>query len=186
MRVAGIGLVLTADGPLTGAIHGKAGHVDEVEAGLGQHRFGKAGDAADDIEPDPNIAAEGAKLVNGPRDVSGPVRELAIDMDQPILVNSRDPVNIFGDVDSNIDPHGAHWRSKFRLPARAVIALHSDQSQSLISGRGGLAVPGDMPPEPFRAASMKTIPAPPPLRDTGMPASRSQALFSQHLKGRAA
>jgi len=27
-------------------------------------------------------------------------------------------------------------------PARAVVALHSDGSQSLISGRGGVAVPG--------------------------------------------
>jgi len=49
-------------------------------------------------------------------------------------------------------------------PARAVVALPSDDPQSLISGRGGLAAPGDLRSEPSRAASMKTIPAPPPRR----------------------
>jgi hypothetical protein len=33
---------------------------------------------------------------------------------------------------------------------------------------------------------MKTIPAPPPRRDPGMPGSRRQALPKQHLIGRAA
>jgi len=51
-----------------------------------------------------------------------------------------------------------------RQPAHAVVALHSDDPQSPISGRDGLAVPGDLPPEPSSAASMTTIPAPPPRR----------------------
>jgi hypothetical protein len=73
-----------------------------------------------------------------------------------------------------------------RHPARAVFALHSDESQSLISGRGGVAVPGDLPPEPSWAASRKTIPAPPPRHDPGMQTSPRQALPKQHLNGRAA
>src|SRR5512134_1613756 len=71
-------------------------------------------------------------------------------------------------------------------PARAVFTLHSDESQSLISGQGGVAVPGDLPPEPSRAVSMKTIPAPPHRHEFGMPASWRQALLAQHLNGRVA
>ena len=44
---------------------------------------------------------------------------------------------------SNADSHGAPWRLKVRHPAHAVFALHSDGSQSLISGRGGVAAPGN-------------------------------------------
>jgi hypothetical protein len=73
-----------------------------------------------------------------------------------------------------------------RHPARAVVALPSDDPQSLISGRGGLAAPADLRPEPSWAASMKTIPVPPPHRDPGMPGSRRQALLAQQLNGRAA
>ena len=62
----------------------------------------------------------------------------------------------------------------------------STAPQSLISGRGGLAAPGDLPPEPSRAASMKTIPAPPPHRNPGTRGSWCQARPKQHLNGRAA
>jgi hypothetical protein len=94
-------------------------------------------------------------------------------------------VYLLGNVDSDADPHGVPLFVT-RHPARAVFALHSDESQSLISGRGGVAVPGDLPLEPSWAASVKTIPAPPPRRDPGRPESRRQALPKQHLNGRAA
>ncbi|HET8727356.1 MAG TPA: hypothetical protein VFO41_07585, partial [Alphaproteobacteria bacterium] len=92
-----------------------------------------------------------------------------------------------GDVNPNADPHGASSRwVVLRPPARAVVALHSDDPQSLISGRGGVAVSGDLPPEPSRAASLKTIPTPPPRIECGMPHSMRQALHAQQLNGRAA
>jgi hypothetical protein len=76
-------------------------------------------------------------------------------------------------------------RLKLRHPARAVVALHSDGSQSLIGGRGEVAVSGDLPREPSSAANMKTIPTPPRRRDPGMPGSRRQPLLTQHPNGRA-
>jgi hypothetical protein len=45
---------------------------------------------------------------------------------------------------------------------------------------------GDLPLEPPWAASVKTIPAPPPRRDPGRPGPWRQALPKQHLNGRAA
>jgi hypothetical protein len=75
---------------------------------------------------------------------------------------------------------------KARRAAHAVVALHSDQSQSLISGRGGLALPGDLLLEPFDAASMKTIPAAPPIGKSDIRRLSRKALFAQHQQGRAA
>ena len=60
-----------------------------------------------------------------------------------------------------------------------------DEAEALAAALGGVAVPGDLPPEPSRAASMKTIPAPPPHRDPAMPGSRCQALLTQQQNGRA-
>ena len=49
--------------------------------------------------------------------------------------------------------------------ALAVVALQSDGSRSLISGRDGPRKRGEMPPEPSRAASMIPIPASLPSSD---------------------
>jgi hypothetical protein len=52
-------------------------------------------------------------------------------------------VNLLGDVDADADAHSPlQALIKARRAAHAVIALQSDQWQSLISGRGGLALPG--------------------------------------------
>jgi hypothetical protein len=113
------------------------------------------------------------------------VQQLAVNLHDAASIDGSDPVYLLGNVDSDADPHGVPLFVT-RHPARAVFALHSDESQSLISGRGGVAVPGDLPLEPSWAASVKTIPASPPRRDPGRPESRRQALPKQHLNGRAA
>jgi hypothetical protein len=160
--------------------------VNQREPGLRQHGLGEARDAADDVDADTDRPAEGGEPVGEAGDLHRRVAQLLVDLYGAVGVEGRDPVLLLGDVDSYADPHGASRQLKLRHPALAVFALHSDESQSLISGRGGVAVPGDLPPEPSRAASMKTIPAPPPHRDPGMPGSRCQALLTQQQNGRAA
>ena len=184
--VARVGLVLAADRALAGAIDGQARDMNKRESGLGQHGFGEPGDAADDVEADADRATESAELAHQLGDGGRRVRQLAVELHDAEGVDRRDPVDVLGDVDSDADPHGASRWLQSRHPARAVVALPSDDPQSPISGRGGVAVSGDLPPEPSRAASMKTIPTPPPCRDPGMPGSRRQALPKQHLNGRAA
>jgi hypothetical protein len=90
-------------------------------------------------------------------------------------------VDVLGNVDPNPDPH--------RLPPPATvvarspltgIALHSDWSQSLISGPGRAVGRGELHHKPSPAASMTTIPTPPAHPD---PASNPPGC---ELKGRAA
>ena len=73
-----------------------------------------------------------------------------------------------------------------RRPACAILALHSDDPQSLISGRSGRWDRAELPPEPSRAASVIPIPGPLPA---GMVAHRShpgKADVETHFTGRAA
>ena len=172
--------------PWRATVDRQARDVNEGEAGRGEHRLGQAGDAADHIQADADRAAELAKLGDELRDLARRIGQFAVDQHDAIGVDRGHPMHLLGNVDPDADPHGAPPRLKVRHPARAVVALHSDGSQSLISGRGGVAVPGDLPPEPSWAASMKTIPTPPPHHDPGMPGSWCQALPKQHLDGRAA
>jgi hypothetical protein len=179
--------VLAADGALAGAVDGQPRHVDEGETGLRQHRLGQAGDAADDVQADAHAAAQLGQVRNESSDGARRVVQLAVDAHDAVGVDGGDPVRFLGDVDADADMHGpSRQLTVLRPPARAVVALPSDDPQSLISGRDGLAAPGDLRPEPSWAASMKTIPAPPPRRDPGMPGSRRQALRAQQLHGRAA
>ena len=185
--VARIGLVLAAGGALPGAVDGQPRHVDQGEAGFGQHRLGQAGDATDDVQADAHAAAQLDQVSDESGDGARRVRQLAVDAHDAVGVDGGDPVRFLGDVDPDADPHGTpRLLMVARLPAHAVVALHSDDPQSLISGRDGLAAPGDLLPEPSRAASMKPIPAPPPHGDPGMPRSPCQALRAQQLHGRAA
>lgn len=108
-------------------------------------------------------------------------------MDDAIAIDGSNPVDVLGNIHADTDAHSPlQALNKVRRPAHAVVALHSDQSQSLISGRGGVALPGDLPPEPSIAASMKTIPAAPPHGKPAMRTAFREALFSQHQQGRAA
>ena len=171
---------------MSATIDRQARHVDEREAGLGQYGFGQSGDAADDVDADADRVAGVRELVGKACDVGWRVEQFAVDLHDAIGVDGSHPVYLLGDVDPDADPHDDPWQLKVQHPARAVFTPHSDESQSLISGRGGVAVPGDLPPEPSRAVSVKTIPAPPPRHDAGMPASWRQALLAQHLNGRVA
>jgi hypothetical protein len=187
--VARVGLVLAADHALAGAVDGQARDVDQREAGFGQHDGGQTGDAADHVETDADgapWAGEHRQLVGQACERGRRVVELAVEQHGAVRIERRDPMQLLGDVDADAELHGASRGLQDRPPAGAVVALHSDGSQSLISGRGGVVVSGDLPPEPSRAASMRTIPTPPPCRDPGMPGSRRQALQKQHPNGRAA
>ena len=160
-RVARIGLVLAADGALAGAVDGQARDVDEREPRFGQHGFGKAGDATNDIEADAYGAAKAASSsISAAMSVGvfGSLRSRRTTPSESTAVTQCTSLAISIPTLIRMAPPGVEGRRS----ARAVVALHSDGSQSLISGRGGVAVPGDLPPEPSWAASMKTIPAPPP------------------------
>lgn len=126
--------------------------MDQGESGVRQHGLSKACNATDDIEADANRAAETDEFSDQLGDFGWCVEKLAVDANRAIVADGCDPVNLFGDVDPDTDPHVASGRLKVRRPVRAVVALHSAGSQSLISGRDGLAVPGALPREPSRAA----------------------------------
>jgi hypothetical protein len=58
-------------------------------------------------------------------------------------------MDLFGDVDPNPDAHGAPSPpSLLRRPFLAGLALHSDRTRSLISGREGVAERADLLSEP--------------------------------------
>lgn len=141
--VARVGLILASNRALTGAVDGHAGHVNQVEPGLGQHGFGEACNAADDVKADASRAAEGGQLPSQRRDLSWRVQQLAVDLHDAIGIDGSGPVYLLGDIDPYADPHDASWQLKVRHAAHAAFALHSDESPSLISGRGGAAVPGN-------------------------------------------
>jgi hypothetical protein len=159
--------------------------MDEGEPGDCEHGFGQTCDTANDIQADADGAAERTELVGKTGDIRRCVQQLAVDLHDAVGVDGSDPMNLLGDIDPNTDPHGAPRRLKLRHPARAVVALHSDGSQSLISSRGEVAVSGDLPREPSSAANMKTIPTPPPRLNPGMPGLRRQLLLTQRPNGRA-
>ena len=146
--VARVGLVLAADRALTSAIDSNTRHVDEREPSLGQHGFGQTCNAADDIQADADCATQSGELVDQRRNIGRRVGQFAIDLHDAVGVDGSDPVDFFGDVNSDAGLHGAPLQFVTRHPAHAVFALHSDGSQSLISGRGGVAAPGELPPEP--------------------------------------
>jgi hypothetical protein len=135
-RVARIGLVLAPHGALAGAVDGQARDVNERQPRCGQHGFGKAGDAPNDIEADAYGAAKADELLDQRRYVSRRVRQLAIKANHAVGIDGRDPMRLLGDIDPNTDPHGAPRQVIVtRHPARAVVALHSDGSQRLESNQ---------------------------------------------------
>ena len=147
--VARVGLVLAADGALAGTVDGQARDVNQREAGCRQHGLCQAGDAAHDVEAD----ADGAARATASRSTSaamavgvfGSLRSIRTTPSASMAVTQW--ISLAMSIPT-LMLHGALRRLKVRHPARAVVALHSDGSQSLISGRGGMAVPGDLPPEP--------------------------------------
>ncbi|QFI70699.1 hypothetical protein EKH55_5825 (plasmid) [Sinorhizobium alkalisoli] len=73
-----------------------------------------------------------------------------------------------------------------RQPSHAVLALHSDRSQSLISGQVRCRDRVVLPPEPSRAASMIAIPGPVPSKRIASMKQSAKARVETRVKGRAA
>ena len=103
--VARVALGLAADRALAGPVYGQARHVDQAEAGRRQHRFGKAGDAADHVEADGDLALERAQLGDQRLDRVGLVRHRSIDEHRARVVDRRHPMRRLGDVDPDRDSH---------------------------------------------------------------------------------
>jgi len=155
---------------------------DGCDSDCGRERVDEIAAAADqqpDLEIDLGGGFDGAQvgphahLIGGGAGVARIGLVLAPDGALPHSVDSQ--ARHMDQREAGFGPHGlgesvdaAHdvdaALTKARRAAHAVVALHSDQLQSLLSCRGCLALPGDLPPEPFDAASMKTIPAAPPNR----------------------
>ena len=178
--VAGVALGFAPGRPLTGAIDGEPGHVDHRFPDVEQHGGNEAGNPADHIEPDRPVAAQGHQVVEEGDQLRRGVGHAPIEHHVPVLGQRCDPVSFLRDVDAYGDAHRCLQTEDVPLTTRTGNALHSDDSQSLISGRGRQGKRGDLPPEPSSAASMKTIPAPP-----GHSQSGSLSIYSGE-KGRAA
>jgi hypothetical protein len=83
-----------------------------------------------------------------------------------VAVHGAGPVYLARHVDSDEDIHfSLRCGRSYRRPALAVVALQSDGSRSPISGRDGRRKRGEMPAEPWSAASMMSIPASVPSPD---------------------
>ncbi len=157
--IARIALGLPADRALAGAIDGQPWHVHQRQAGLQQHGLRQRSDASQHINAHALWRRQRQQLDDELLQVFWGVEKLAVEDDLAARVDSTDPVHFLGDIDA--DRRG-HWHSpsrSIRQPFLANFALHSDDSQSLISGREGKAERGEMPPEPSQAASMKAIPS---------------------------
>jgi hypothetical protein len=165
-RVARVALVLAAGRALPGPVDREARHVDEHQPSFGKHRREQRRDPADHVDADGRgtvLALKPEKLVEQRLDRRRPIADATAQEHLARLsVDRRRPVELLRDVDPNRHPHLAPFvAGNHAQSLRAVLALHSDWSQSPISGREEKAEQGVVPPEPSTAASMKTIPAPP-------------------------
>jgi hypothetical protein len=154
-----ITLGFASDRTLSSAIDGEPRDVNEIEAGLQQHGLRKRGNAAEHVNADANRHGQITKLGHEVHEVLRGVCELAVEQDAACAVDGRDPVQFLSDVDTDESAQATSSLADDRHPFFAVFALQSDGSRSLISGRKGKDGKGEMPPEPSRAASMRTIPS---------------------------
>jgi hypothetical protein len=154
-----IALGLSADGALAGAVDRQARYMHQAQAGIEQHGLRERGNAAEHVDAHASRLRQAAQFIDQSVQFLGSVEQLAVQQDGAHSVHGAHPVNLLGDIDANEGGHEASPSRSKRQPFRAVYALHSDGSQSLISGRKGRAERGEMPPEPSRAASMKAIPS---------------------------
>lgn len=183
-----VGLGLSAAYALSCPVDGETGRVDEPEACFADHGADKRCHAAEHVERNGNVVrAQGFD----PLDETGDCGRIVVDGhredDIGIAVDGAGPMGLLGNVDTDEQLHGHLPGSGCpRQPGIAVVALHSDGSHSLISGRTGRRERVDMPPEPSRAASMMSMPAPLPIRDHRIKQSSGKAGANALLKGKAA
>ena len=180
--IARVALAFAAAGRLAGPVDGQPGHIDQPEAGHGEHGLDQVGDPPDHVHPHHQPLAEAAQLLDQGPDRGRVVVHPPVKHHLAGVVDHTGPVDLFGDVDPDPHPHLVLPPTPMRLSLLFLAgnALHSDGSQSLISGPGRAAGQGDLPPEPWTAASLRTIPTPPASRNpgTGQP--------GHELNGRAA
>ncbi len=166
-RVLRIGLALAAPDALPRPVHRQARRVDQRQPGLGEHRAQKARRAAEHVDGGPRGSGLQCLDLADQRPDGGRVVVHPMAEQHPrVAVHGAGPVDLPGHIDPDEDIHSS-LRRRFppRHPALAVVALQSDGSRSLISGRDGPRKRGEMPPEPSRAASMIPIPASLPSSD---------------------
>ena len=134
--VAGVGLVLPAPGALPGAVDGQSRRVDQAQTSRRQHRFGQAGDTADHIEADRDLALQGLQFGNQSRDGRGRIVELAVNPDLTWSSTALSRCTSLATYDPDGDAHRLSPLPYFlRHSFVAGVALHSDRSQSPIRGQ---------------------------------------------------
>src|SRR4029453_12448600 len=123
----------------------------------------------DHVHPHHQSLAEAAQVLDQRRDRGGVVVHPPVQQHLAAVIARTGPVDLFGDIDPDPHPHPIPPPT----PMLSLLlflcgnALHSDGSQSLISGPGRAAGQGDLPPEPWTAASLRTIPTPPASPNPG-------------------
>ena len=167
-RVSGIAFVLAADRALTRAVDRQARDVHDRDPGLGEHRAQQSGDPADDVDADPQrpvLGAQPPQLVDQRGQRVRPIVDAAVQQQLATgRLDRRGPLELLGDIDPDSDCHPSPPHSVVQVkPLSPDLALQSDDPQCLISGDREAARQGEQPPEPSRAASMKTIPVSPTL-----------------------
>jgi hypothetical protein len=176
-----VAFVLTPGGALAGPVDRQPRHMDQPEPGHPEHCLGQPGDPAHHIQADHRHPTQRIQPIDQLLEGSRVIRHPLVPHHLAEVIDSGGPVHVLGDVDPNPDPH--RLPPPVTVPAlssHAGIALHSDWSQSLISGPGRAVGRGELRPKPSTAASMTTIPTPPVHPD---PATHRPGC---ELKGRAA
>jgi hypothetical protein len=160
--IARVAFVLAAGGALAGPVDRQPRDVDQPQPGSAQQRLGQRGDAADHVQADHRLATQPTQVIDQPLEGGGLIGHPLVQHHLANIVNCGGPVDVLGDVDSNPDPHRLPpTAAVFALSSLTGIALHSDWSQSLISGSGRAVGRGELRHKPSPAASMTTIPTPP-------------------------
>jgi hypothetical protein len=176
-----VAFVLAAGGALAGPVHGQPRDMDQPEPGRPQHRLGQPGDPAHHIQPDHRLATQPSQRLDQALEGGGLVGHPLIQHHLAKVIDRGGPVDVLGNVDPHPDPHRLPPPAAvLALPSHTGIALHSDRSQSLISGPGRAVGRGELHHKPSPAASMTTIPTPPAHPDPASNPPRCE------LKGRAA
>jgi hypothetical protein len=142
--IAGVAFVLAAAGGLAGSVDGQARDVDQLQAGRQQHRLAQAGHPTDHVQADYRPLVSLPQLVDQRLERGRVVVHPPVPQHPAGIVDCTGPVDFLGDVDSDPDAHAILPPTllRFPLPFLAGIALHSDESQSLISGPGRAAGQG--------------------------------------------